>query len=98
MLRDGTHPEEIRVAIVSDGVLDYFEVENQRKKQFKGNIYKARVVNVAQAIEAAFVEFGGGPDGFLPLNEYCGGALVENPDPSSGGARRPHLRPGTEIL
>ena len=26
MLIDGAHPEEIRVAIVSDGVLDYFEV------------------------------------------------------------------------
>jgi len=98
MLMDGTHPEEIRVAIVSDGVLDYFEVENQRKKQFKGNIYKARVVNVAQAIEAAFVEFGGGRHGFLPLNEYCGGALVENLETWNEGDKRPHLRPGTEIL
>jgi len=98
MLMDGTHPEEIRVAIVSDGVLDYFEVENQRKKQFKGNIYKARVVNVAQAIEAAFVEFGGGRHGFLPLNEYCGGALIENLETWNEGDKRPHLRPGTEIL
>jgi len=98
MLMDGTHPEEIRVAIVSDGVLDYFEVENQRKEQFKGNIYKARVVNVAQAIEAAFVEFGGGRHGFLPLNEYCGGALIENLETWNEGDKRPHLRPGMEIL
>ena len=98
MLIDGAHPEEIRVAIVSDGVLDYFEVENQRRKQFKGNIYKAKVVNVAQAIEAAFVDFGGGRHGFLPLNEYCGGALIENLETWNEGDKRPHLRPGMEIL
>jgi ribonuclease E len=98
MLIDGVNPEEIRVAIVSGGVLDYFEVENQRRKQFKGNIYKARVVNVAPAIEAAFVDFGGGRHGFLPLNEYCGGALIDNLDSWNEGDKRPHLRPGTEIL
>jgi ribonuclease E len=98
MLIDGIHPEEIRVAFVGDGNLDYFEVENQRKKQFKGNIYKGKVVNVAHAIEAAFVEFGGGRHGFLPLNEYCGGALMENLGTWNEGDKRPHLRPGMEIL
>ena len=98
MLIDGIHPEEIRVAFVGDGILEYFEVENQRRKAFKGNIYKGKVVNVAQAIEAAFVEFGGGRHGFLPLNEYCGGALIENLGNWNEGDKRPHLRPGTEIL
>jgi len=98
MLIDGAHPEEIRVAILREGVLEYFEVENQRRKLFKGNIYKAKVVNVAQAIEAAFVDFGGGRHGFLPLNEYCGGALIENLETWNEGDKRPHLRPGTEIL
>lgn len=98
MLIDGAHPEEIRVAIVSDGVLDYLEVENQRRKLYKGNIYKAKVVNVAQAIEAAFVDFGGGRHGFLPLNEYCGGALIENLETWNEGDKRPHLRSGMEIL
>ena len=98
MVIDGGHPEEIRVAILNDGVLDYFEVENQRKKQFKGNIYKGRVVNIAPAIEAAFVEFGGGRHGFLPLNEYCGGALVENLGAWNEGEKRPHLRQGMELL
>jgi ribonuclease E len=98
MLIDGSHPEEIRVAFVSDGNLDYFEVENQRRKAFKGNIYKGKVVNVAQAIEAAFVEFGGGRHGFLPLNEYCGGALIENLGTWNEGDKRPRLTPGMEIL
>jgi ribonuclease E len=98
MLIDGVHSEEIRVAIVSDGVLNYFEAENQRKKQFKGNIYKGRVVNVAPAIEAAFVDFGGGRHGFLPLSEYWGGAIVENLGRWGEGEKRPHLRSGMEIL
>ena len=98
MLIDGLHPEENRVAIVADGNLDYYEVENQRRKAFKGNIYKAKVVNIAHAIEAAFVEFGGGRHGFLPLNEYCAGALMEHLGTWNEGDKRPPLRPGMEIL
>lgn len=98
MLIDGVHPEESRVAIVAEGVLDYYEVENQRKKAFKGNIYKGKVVNIAPAIEAAFVEFGGGRHGFLPLNEYCAGALMDHLGAWNEGDRRPPLRPGMEIL
>jgi ribonuclease E len=98
MLIDGLHPEENRVAIVSEGVLDYFEVENQRKKAFKGNIYKGKVVNIAPAIEAAFVEFGGGRHGFLPLNEYCAGALMDHLGTWNEGDKRPPLRSGMEIL
>jgi Rne/Rng family ribonuclease len=98
MLIDGLHSEENRVAIVADGNLDYYEVENQRKKAFKGNIYKAKVVNIAHAIEAAFVEFGGGRHGFMPLNEYCAGALMEHLGTWNEGDKRPPLRPGMEIL
>jgi ribonuclease E len=98
MLIDGLHSEENRVAIVADGNLDYYEVENQRRKAFKGNIYKAKVVNIAHAIEAAFVEFGGGRHGFMPLNEYCAGALMEHLGDWNEGDKRPPLRPGMEIL
>ncbi|RJP19415.1 MAG: Rne/Rng family ribonuclease [Deltaproteobacteria bacterium] len=98
MLIDGIHPEENRVAIVADGVLEYYEIENQRKKAFKGNIYKGKVVNIAPAIEAAFVEFGGGRHGFLPLNEYCAGALMDHLGTWNEGDKRPPLRSGMEIL
>jgi ribonuclease E len=98
MLIDGLHSEENRVAIVAEGNLDYYEVENQRRKAFKGNIYKAKVVNIAHAIEAAFVEFGGGRHGFMPLNEYCAGALMEHLGDWNEGDKRPPLRPGMEIL
>jgi len=98
MLIDGMHPEENRVAIVAEGLLDYYEVENQRKKAFKGNIYKGKVVNIAPAIEAAFVEFGGGRHGFLPMNEYCAGALMDCLGTWNEGDKRPPLRPGMEIL
>jgi ribonuclease E len=98
MLIDGMHSEENRVAIVAEGTLDYYEVENQRKKAFKGNIYKGKVVNIAPAIEAAFVEFGGGRHGFLPMNEYCAGALMDHLGTWNEGDKRPPLRPGVELL
>ena len=98
MLIDGLHSEENRVAILVEGNLDYYEVENQRRKAFKGNIYKAKVVNIAHAIEAAFVEFGGGRHGFMPLNEYCAGALMDHLGTWNEGDKRPPLRPGMEIL
>jgi ribonuclease E len=98
MLIDAAYPEEVRVVVVSDSTLDFLELENQRRKLFKGNIYRGRVVNIAHAIEAAFVEFGGGRHGFLPLNEYCGGALIENLGNWNEGDKRPPLRPGVELL
>lgn len=69
MLVDATHPEEIRVAIVQDNRLSDLDIETSSREQIKGNIYLARVSRVEPSLQAAFVDFGGGRQGFLSVND-----------------------------
>src|SRR6201991_5062011 len=69
MLIDATHPEETRVVILNGTRLEEFDFETSTKKQFKGNIYLAKVTRVEPSLQAAFVEFGGNRHGFLAFSE-----------------------------
>ena len=71
MLVDATQPEETRVAILSeeDGLLQDFDFESQVFQQIKGNIYLAKVTRVEPSLQAAFLEYGGNRQGFLPFTE-----------------------------
>jgi ribonuclease E len=61
--------EECRVAIVEDGKLEELYVERFAQASRVGNIYVGRVVNVEPAIQAAFVDFGCGENGFLHVTD-----------------------------
>ena len=68
---DGVHPEETRVVVVdalTNRVSD-FDVETTTKPQIKGNIYLAKVIRVEPSLQAAFVDYGNGKNGFLPFSE-----------------------------
>ncbi|HUX79836.1 MAG TPA: Rne/Rng family ribonuclease [Alphaproteobacteria bacterium] len=69
MLIDAAHPEEARVAILSNDSLEEFDFETTTKKQLKGNIYLAKVIRIEPSLQAAFVEFGGNRHGFLAFSE-----------------------------
>lgn len=69
MLIDATHPDESRVAVVDDSILDDYDAESSTKKQFKGNVYLAKVIRVEPSLQAAFVEYGHNRHGFLPFSE-----------------------------
>ncbi len=69
MLINATNPEELRVAVVDGQKLLNLDVENAAHQQKKGNIYKGRVTRVEASLQAAFVEYGGGRQGFLPIKE-----------------------------
>lgn len=66
---DAVHPEEVRVAVVDNNKVADFDVETTTKPQIKGNIYLAKVVRVEPSLQAAFVEYGAGKNGFLPFSE-----------------------------
>lgn len=61
--------EECRVAIVEDGKLEEYHVERFAQASRVGNIYVGRVQNVEPAIQAAFVDFGIGENGFLHVSD-----------------------------
>ncbi|MCB2081237.1 MAG: ribonuclease E/G [Rickettsiales bacterium] len=69
MLIDAVHPEDIRVVVAEDTRLEEFDFETAAKKQIKGNIYLVKVTRVEPSLQAAFVEYGGNKQGFLPFAE-----------------------------
>src|SRR5208282_3986276 len=69
MLINVLQPEEIRIAIIEDGVLEELYVERTSHESYVGNIYKGRVVNIEPSIQAAFVDFGVGRNGFLHVSD-----------------------------
>jgi len=69
MLINVRQPEECRIAIVEDGVLEELYVERTGQDNYVGNIYKGVVVNLEPSIQAAFVDFGVGRNGFLHISD-----------------------------
>jgi len=98
MLINVTHPEESRVGIVNNGVLESFEIESFAREHLKGNIYKGAVHRIHPALEAAFVDIGGERDAFLPLDEICFKNLPGNPSFEGKPRIKEILRPGQQLL
>jgi ribonuclease E len=69
MLINAIDPEENRIAVVEDGVLQELHVELANREACLGNIYKGKVVNIEPSIGAAFVAFGGRVNGFLHVSD-----------------------------
>jgi ribonuclease E len=69
MLINVSQPEECRIAIVEDSVLEELYIERTSQDNYVGNIYKGRVVNLEPSIQAAFVDFGVGRNGFLHISD-----------------------------
>lgn len=69
MLMDAKHPDETRVVIVDEDTIEDFDFVTESKAQVKGNIYLAKITRVEPSLQAAFVEYGGGKQGFLPFSE-----------------------------
>lgn len=69
MLINVSQPEECRIAIVEDGILEELYIERANADNYVGNIYKGKVVNIEPSIQAAFVDFGVGRNGFLHISD-----------------------------
>ena len=51
-------PQETRIAIVENGVLQEVHVERTSNRGIVGNIYKGKVVRILPGMQAAFIEIG----------------------------------------
>jgi ribonuclease E len=69
MLINVSEGEECRIAILEDGVLEELYMERTSATSHVGNIYKGRVTNVEPSIQAAFIDFGLGRNGFLHISD-----------------------------
>ena len=70
MLIEASHGDEIRMALLDgESNLTQYAVERTETKPTKGNIYLAKVARVEPSLQAAFVDYGGNRNGFLPFGE-----------------------------
>ncbi|HED34156.1 MAG TPA: ribonuclease G [Gammaproteobacteria bacterium] len=74
-------PQETRVAILENGVLQEVYIERSRSKGLVGNIYKGRVCRVLPGMEAAFVEVGMERAAFLHVSDIA----PQNGENAKGG-------------
>jgi len=93
MLVNAVHKEQKRMATVNEkGVLVEFNTEMAAREPIIGNIYKGKVLKVERGLQAAFVDYGGYKDGFLPLKDVSPEYWTEQEN------GRPVLKTGQEIL
>lgn len=69
-------PYEARAALLDNGRLVNIEIESATATKRKGNIYKGVVTSLEASLGAAFVDYGGGKDGFLPYDEISNAMLM----------------------
>lgn len=99
--------EECRIAVLANGRLDSYFSERESSATNVGSIYKGRVMNVEAAIQAAFVDFGSGQNGFLHISDlhpryFPGEGRTEQVGKKIARSERPliqhALKKGQEIL
>src|SRR4051794_7106134 len=109
MLINVSEGEECRIALLDDGKLEELYMERTSSTSHVGNIYKGRVTNVEASIQAAFVDFGLGRNGFLHISDLMptyfgrkGEDIVETVGKKMARRDRPPiqrcLRRGDEII
>ncbi len=109
MLINVAESEECRVAVIEDGSLEELYVERESLGSHVGNIYKGKVANIESGIQAAFIDFGIGKNGFLHVSDLhpryftkAGGKHAENIGRRKSLRERPPiqdcLRKGRELV
>ncbi len=69
MLINVAQPEESRIAILENGRLDELYIDRASQETYAGNVYRGKIVNLEPSIQAAFVDFGVGRNGFLHISD-----------------------------
>src|SRR3989339_358124 len=95
MLITAVHLEQKRMAIVEDGKLVEFNIQMAVKEPITGNIYKGLVMKVERGLQAAFVNYSGKRDGFLPLKDVSYNNFAET---NGREGSRPTLKAGQTVL
>lgn len=97
MLVNAVHKEQMRMATVNEkGKLIEFNIQMSVREPITGNIYKGKVLKVERGLQAAFVDYGGGKDGFLPLKDTSAEYFTPPGSGQEGGTAT--LKPGQEII
>jgi ribonuclease G len=92
-------PQETRVALVENGMLQEVFIERTRRRGLVGNIYKGVVSRVLPGMQAAFVDIGLEKAAFLHASDIAVAVDEENMEPTgTGDSITRLLREGQKIL
>lgn len=69
ILIDASYPDNTQVVVTDNNKLVDLESSTNSKKMIKGNIYLAKVTRVEPSLQAAFIDYGGEKNGFIPFAE-----------------------------
>ena len=69
ILIEAFHPNVTRVAVVKNNTLEALDYEFKHQKHLKGNIYIGKVVRVEPSLQAAFIQYDNGKNGFLEISD-----------------------------
>lgn len=89
MLINASNPEECRVAVVVDGILEELDIHVKTYEATLGNIYKGIVSRVEPSLQAVFVDYGAKRNGFLSINDVHPSYF---PESFESGRRRPRIQ------
>ncbi|MFP4107471.1 MAG: ribonuclease E/G [Desulfonatronovibrio sp.] len=93
--------EQIELVLALDGLIQEYYVEMLHQSKTKGNIYKAKIHNIDQALQAAFINYGAAKNGFLQVDEVHPEYYRSEARPLKGNRYPPLqkvLKPGQELL
>jgi ribonuclease G len=90
-------PQETRVAVVENGVLQEVYIERARQRGIVGNVYKGKVVRILPGMQAAFVDIGLERTAFLHASDIRSPSVPEN---GTGATPPIHelLKDGQEVV
>ena len=94
-------PQETRVAVVENGVLQEVHVERTHKRGLVGNIFKGRVSRVLPGMQASFIDIGLERTGFLHTSDITGTTeevILDEQENISAPSIDSILKEGQEIL
>ena len=89
MLINAHRPEEVRVAIINEGILDQYEVSTADTGLYRGNIYRGIVASIQPSLDASFVDFGAEKHGLLRAEDVVPAATAHRK--STEGGKRPRI-------
>jgi len=91
-------PQETRVAVVENGMLQEVFIERASRRGLVGNIYKGVVCRVLPGMQAAFIDIGLERAAFLHASDIASGDDDEKPEQNSEENITRLLREGQEVL
>ena len=88
MLINAQRPEELRIAVVNNDILEDYQVAIAQAGLTRGNIYRGVVASVQPSLDAAFVDYGAERDGLVRAHDVVRQAWHKTPKEEG---RRPRI-------